>query len=131
MENRNGYYAILEATQKGDCDITAWMQWFLETFKHTLQAALTRIDFVLLKTRYWQTHAQKGLNPQQVKVLNRLLDAGPEGFEGKLNAKKYMGIAGVAKATATRHLQELLEKKCITKLDGGGRSTRYDINWPK
>jgi Fic family protein len=36
----------------------------------------------------------------------------------------------VAKATATRHLTDLLEKKCLIKLAGGGRSTRYDINWP-
>jgi Fic family protein len=72
-----------------------------------------------------------GLAATQIKVFNRLLDAGPEGFEGKLNARKYMSIAGVVKATATRHLQELLEKSCIAKCEGGGRSTRYDILWLK
>ncbi len=45
-------------------------------------------------------------------------------------AKKYMGMTGAAKATATRHLTDLLEKQCLSKLEGGGRSTRYDINWP-
>ena len=130
MESRNAYYDILESTQKGGLDITPWMQWFLATLKHTLEAALERIDIVLAKARFWQAHAQDGLNPQQTKVLNRLLDAGPSRFEGGLNAKKYMGIAGVAKATATRHLTYLLEKKCLIKLEGGGRSTRYDINWP-
>jgi Fic family protein len=130
MEKRNEYYAILESTQKGDLDITAWMQWFVVTLKHTLETALTRIDFVLNKARFWQIHSQDGLNVQQSKVLNRLLDAGPGGFEGGLNAKKYMGIAGVAKPTATRHLADLLQKNCLIKLEGGGRSTRYDINWP-
>jgi Fic family protein len=130
MEKRSEYYQILEQTQKGQLDITAWMQWFLNTFKHTLQAALSRIDFVLLKARFWQTHAQDGLNAQQIKVLNRLLDGGPEGFEGGLSAAKYKGLTKVSKATATRHIQELLEKDCIEKLDGGGRSTRYEINWP-
>lgn len=72
-----------------------------------------------------------GLAATQIKVLNRLLDAGPEGFEGKLNARKYMSIAVVVKATATRHLQELLEKNCVAKYEGGGRSTRYDILWPE
>ena len=63
-----------------------------------------------------------GLAATQIKELNRLLDAGPEGFEGKLNARKYMSSAGVvkAKATATRHLQELLKKSCIAKCEGGG-----------
>lgn len=130
MEKRKDYYGILEATQKGDLTITQWMAWFLETLKHTLETALARIDFVLQKSRFWQIHSQDGLNAQQTKVLNRLLDAGPGGFKGHLNAKKYIGIAGVAKATATRHLADLLEKNCLIKLEGGGRSTRYDINWP-
>lgn len=130
MEKRKDYYDILEATQKGDLTITQWMVWFIETLKHTLEAALDRIDFVLQKSRFWQIHSQDGLNSEQTKVLNRLLDAGQVGFKGHLNAKKYMGIAGVAKATATRHLASLLEKNCLVKLDGGGRSTRYDINWP-
>ncbi len=131
MEKRNDYYNILETTQKGGLDITEWMQWFLETLKHTLDAALERIDVVLKKARFWQAHAQDGLNAQHTKVLNRLLDVGPEGFEGGLSAAKYKGLAKVSKATATRHLHELLNKGCIVKLAGGGRSTRYDINWPE
>lgn len=130
MEKRSSYYDVLEASQKGDLDITAWMLWFLETLKHSIVAALARIDVVLQKTRFWQTHAQAGLNESQIKVLNRLLDAGKDGFEGKLNASKYKSIAGVSKATATRHLQELLDKHCISKCEGGGRSTHYDIQWP-
>lgn len=134
MEKRKDYYRMLEITQKGDLCITEWMLWFLDTLKHSLEAALNRIDFVLQKSRFWQRHSQDDLNAQQIKVLNRLLDAGHPhnggGFQGNLNAKKYMGIAGVAKATATRHLAHLLEKNCLIKCAGGGRSTRYDINWP-
>ena len=130
MEKRKGYYDILESTQKGGLDVTQWMQWFLDTFKHTLEAAQQRIDFVLKKAIFWQTHSQDGLNPPQTKVLNRLLDEGPGGFKGGLNAKKYMGMTNTAKATATRHLADLLEKQCLNKLVGGGRSTRYEINWP-
>jgi Fic family protein len=33
----------------------------------------------------------------------------------------------VSKATATRHLSDLLNKGCLQKLPGGGRSTRYQI----
>src|SRR5471030_1148919 len=28
-QERNSYYDILEATQKGDLDITPWLEWFL------------------------------------------------------------------------------------------------------
>lgn len=107
------------------------MLWFLDTLKHSLEAALNRIDFVLQKSRFWQIHNQAGLNAQQTKVLNRLLDDGAAGFEGGLSAAKYKGLAKVSKATVTRHLQESLNKGCIVKLEGGGRSTRYDINWPE
>ncbi len=31
-------------------------------------------------------------------------------------------------ATATRHLTHLLDKACLIRLPGGGRSTRYRIN---
>lgn len=130
MEKRQGYYDILERTQKAGLDITPWCAWFLETLKHALEKAQARIDRVLKKARFWQIHGQQGLNMQQVKVLNCLLDAGPEGFEGGISAKKYINLAKVSKATATRHLTELLEKKCIVKLPGSGRSTRYEINWP-
>lgn len=130
MEKRKEYYAILERCQKGSLDITPWMQWFIDTLKFTLAAAIARVDNVLIKSRFWQRHSQDGLAEKQSKVLNRLLDAGPGGFEGGLTARKYMSLAAVSKATATRHLAELTVKGCLVKLEGGGRSTRYDINWP-
>ncbi|MCY1248688.1 hypothetical protein D9M71_606410 [compost metagenome] len=66
--------------------------------------------------------------PEQVKVLNRLLDGGPRGFEDGINATQYQAVAKVSKATATRHLTDLLDKACLVRLPGGGRSTRYRIN---
>jgi Fic family protein len=58
------------------------------------------------------------------------LDAGPSGFTGGLNARKYMGLTKASKATATRDLTDLLEKGLLRKGSGGGRSTRYEIAWP-
>jgi Fic family protein len=89
---------------------------------------LLNIDRILSKARFWQTHRADGLLPEQVKVLNRLLDGGPRGFEDGINATQYQAMAKVSKATATRHLTDLLDKACLTRLPGGGRSTRYRIN---
>jgi Fic family protein len=61
------------------------------------------------------------------KVLNRLLDGGENGFEHGISASQYQKVAKVSRATATRHLTDLLEKGCIIKLEGGGRNTRYQI----
>lgn len=127
LNDRAGYYRILEASQKGGLDITAWLHWFLSTLLKSLEQALTRIDSVLAKARFWQAHRGQALSAEQVKVLNRLLDGGDRGFEDGISAAQYQAIAKVSKATATRHLSDLLEKGCIGRMPGGGRSTRYQI----
>lgn len=127
LDDRAGYYRILEASQKGGLDITKWLQWFLETLLKSLEQALARIDRVLVKARFWQAHRSQTLSAEQIKVLNRLLDGGERGFEEGISAAQYQAVAKVSKATATRHLSDLLEKGCIERLPGRGRSTRYQI----
>ena len=128
LDDRTGYYRILETNQKGTLDITAWLQWFLATLLKSLEQALVRIGQVLAKARFWQTHRSQALSAEQIKVLNRLLDGGERGFENGISAAQYQAAAKVSKATATRHLGDLLEKGCIVRLPGGGRSTRYQVN---
>src|SRR5699024_2058172 len=124
LDDRAGYYHILEASQKSTLDITAWLQWFLETLFKSLAEALARIDRVLAKAGFWQANRSHTLSSEQIKVLNRLLDGGERGFENGISAAQYQAVAKVSKATATRHLADLLEKGCIVRLPGGGRSTR-------
>lgn len=127
LDDRAGYYRILEANQKGTLDITAWLQWFLATLLKSLEQALARIDRVLVKARFWQAHRSQALSAEQIKVLNRLLDGGERGFENGISAAQYQAVAKVSKATATRHLSDLVEKGCLARLPGGGRSTRYQV----
>lgn len=131
LADRNGYYNSLETSQKGAMDITAWLQWFLLTLHDSLVHALHRIDRVLAKARFWQIHRDQSLSAQQINVLNRLLDGGERGFEQGINAAQYQAVAKVSKPTATRHLADLLEKGCLRRLPGAGRSTRYEINTPR
>lgn len=127
MERRQEYYDCLEQTQKGSMDITRWLEWFLDTLQQALHQALARVDKVLLKSRFWQCYSGIVLNQRQIKVLNRLLDTAGEEFEQGINARKYQSLTKTSKATATRDLVDLLEKGCLEKLPGGGRSTRYII----
>ena len=127
MEHRKAYYDVLEKIQRGNLEITEWMDWFLSMLDLTTQVAENRIEHVLQKAKFWQRHAMSSLNERQVKVLNRVLDAGPDGFEGGLNARKYTSLADVSKATATRDLIDLVEKGCLVQRKGGGRSTSYNI----
>lgn len=128
LEDRAGYYHALESSQKATLDITAWLEWFLNTLLQSFQQAMARVDRVLHKTRFWQLHQGASLSAEQVKVLNRLLDGGERGFEHGISAAQYQAVAKVSKATATRHLADLLEKNCLIRLPGGGRSTRYQVN---
>ena len=92
-----------------------------------MDQAMARLDRVLAKARFWQRHATTALSERQIKVINRLLDWAETDFPQGINARKYQSIAGVSKATATRDLTDLLDKGCLKKLPGRGRSTRYSI----
>ena len=127
MARRSEYYQMLEQTQKGSLDITPWLSWFLEVLSDALNQGLSRFDRVLTKTRFWQQRGQTVLNQRQIKVLNRLLDTQGEEFLEGISASKYRSLAKASKATATRELVDLVQKNCLTKLPGGGRSTRYAL----
>ncbi|HAS6191740.1 TPA: DUF4172 domain-containing protein [Vibrio vulnificus] len=124
LANRKSYYEILEQTQKGDLDITAWLRWFLDTLNETFDVALKEIEQTIFKTNYWRHIDQTRLLSEQTKVLNRMLDGDfPEG----INTSQYHKVAKVSKPTATRHLAALVELGCLIKSDAGGRSTRYHL----
>ncbi len=135
LADRKGYYRELERAQRIDSadatpDITPWLNWFLSTLLAALEGALAQIDRVLGKSRFWLLHRGRGLSAEQVKVLNRLLDGdqpGRGGFAGGISAAQYQAVARVSKATATRHLADLVAKGCLVKLPGGGRNTRYRL----
>jgi len=118
----------LEQTQKNDSDITDWLVWFLDTLNDSLEKTLAQINRTLFKSQFWHKYSNLTLSEEQRKVLNRLLDGGENGFEHGISASQYQKVAKISKATATRHLSDLLEKECIVKLEGGGRNTRYQIN---
>ncbi|EHR41427.1 Fic family protein [Alishewanella jeotgali] len=125
LERRSSYYDILEQSQKGDTDITAWLVWFLDTLAASLKQALADIEQTLLKTRFWQRVDQTQLSKEQVKVLNRLLDGD---FNEGISNSQYGKVAKVSPATASRHLAQLVEMGCLVKTAAGGRSTRYVIS---
>ena len=78
-----------------------------------IESASAQIDRVLAKSRFWHRHRAQVASPEQVKVLNRLLDGdqrGRGGFEHGISAAQYQAVAKVSKATATRHLADLVAK---------------------
>lgn len=122
---RNDYYKALQAAQASN-EVTEWIHYFVGVTLQAQTDAQMLVEFILHKTRFFDRH-RGHLSDRQLKVVRRILDEGPQGFEGGLNARKYVGLTNVSKATATRDLQDLLEKGVLVS-KGGGRSTSYDLN---
>lgn len=123
QRERQAYYDMLERTQKGSLDVTAWLLWFLAALQRAVDQALITLDAVLIKARSWQRWATLPLNERQIKLLNRLLD----GFDGKLTSSKWAAIAKCSPDTALRDINDLLARGVLRKTEGGGRSTAYEL----
>ncbi len=123
---RNAYYKMLEETQKGDLDITAWLTWFLECLNRAFDGAETILASVLRKARFWDSRAGERLNDRQRMMINRLLN----GFEGKLTSSKWAKLARCSQDTALRDIDELLLRDILVKDAAGGRSTSYSLRNP-
>ena len=130
MEERQGYYDVLEKCQKSGLDISDWLVWFLGCFERAIARSDNLIGKVLQKARFWEMHSQTQITGRQRKVINRLLDAGPGGFKGGLTTRKYAGMTKASRATSYREISDLLNKKILVQNPGKGRSVSYDLAWP-
>jgi Fic family protein len=120
-QERKAYYDILESTQKGGLDITAWLEWFLDCLSRAFDRAETILATVLKRARFWNRFAGTAFNDRQRKIVNQLLN----GFEGKITSSKWAKLAKCSQDTALRDIDDLLRKGVLEKDAAGGRSTSY------
>lgn len=98
---------------------------FLEAQNNTIK----RVDFYVAKAKFYEKH-RGAVNERQEKIIARLFREGFDGFKGGLRAENYISITGTSRATATRDLQDLIEKGALTRT-GELRHTRYHLDWAK
>ncbi|CDZ63554.1 Fic family protein [Neorhizobium galegae] len=120
---RRDYYAILERTQKGDLEITEWLQWFLTCLDRAFDGAEQILANVFRKARFWEMIAGETISERQRKVINRLL----EGFDGKLTSSKWAVLTKTSPDTALRDINDLVARAILVKDESGGRSTSYSL----
>ena len=123
QKNRKSYYEILEKTQKGSMDITNWLVWFLENLLTAILASDEILGGVLNRARFWTKNSEVVFNERQKKVLNRFMD----NFEGKLTSSKWAKICNCSQDSATKDINDLIDKKILKKV-GDGRNTHYVLN---
>ena len=121
--DRKKYYEVLEITQKGNLNITAWVKWFLNCLINALKSTDSVLIRVLFKAEFWSKHAKTSINERQRELLNKLID----GFEGKLTSSKWAKIVKCSKDTAIRDINDLIDKNILQKEAAGGRSTNYEL----
>jgi Fic family protein len=125
LEERNGYYEVLEKTQAGSLDITKWLTWFLGCLDRAIEQSNQITNSALEKESFWQNLKKRkiSLNDRQRKVLNKLFS----GFEGKLTRDKWMKMTKASSRTALRDIEELIAMGVIEQEEAGGRSTSYRL----
>ena len=123
QRERNAYYDILEASQRGDLNITAWLEWYFACLRHAINSSHEILDAVLTKANFWKLHEGETFSDRQRNLINRLLD----GFDGKLTSSKWANIAKCSPDTALRDITDLMERNILAKDDAGGRSTSYRL----
>ncbi|MCU0559974.1 MAG: hypothetical protein MUD16_07245 [Desulfobacterales bacterium] len=89
---------MLEATQKGDLDVTEGLEWLLGCLDRAIAGAEETLSSVLRKARFWEANKNQLLNERQRRVIDRLLD----GFEGKLTSSKWAALTESSPDTALR-----------------------------
>jgi Fic family protein len=126
MARHDDYYASLERLSRGDLDVTPWLAWFVAQVEAAARASEATVGHVIRKARFWVRHADAALNERQRKALNCMLDAGPPGFEGGMNNRKYASLTRSSPATAQRDLADLVARGLLAPV-GRGRSARYEL----
>ena len=125
QSNRKAYYKALESNSRGN-EITQWLVYFAEKILEAQNYSIDLVNFLVKKTKLYDR--MKGqLNARQEKVMARMFQEGLEGFKGGLSAENYISITDTSRATATRDLQDLVEKEVLIKV-GQLKSTRYYLN---
>ena len=123
QRERKQYYDQLEATQRGTLDVTPWLDWFLACLRRAVQGADGLLAGVLDKAQFWQRWAGTPMNARQTLVLNKVLD----GMGGKLTNAKWADVGKCSADTALRDINDLLARGVLRRLEGGGRSTGYEL----
>ena len=124
MRERSDYYDILERTQKGSVDVSAWQEWFLACLGRAIDDAQATLSGVLAKARFWERASRVPFNERQRLIVNRLLDGE---FRGKLTTSKWAKLTKCSQDTALRDIQDLIAHGILARSLEGGRSTSYDL----
>lgn len=123
-KERNAYYSILEETQKGSMNVTAWIIWFLSCLGRSLESTKEILAVILKKAKFWEEHRTVSLNERQRFMISKLID----GLEGKLTTTKWAKLTKTSNDTALRDIQDLINKKILFNQGTSRKGANYALH---
>jgi len=126
-KRKKEYYHYLGLCNRS-LDVQAWVNFFSEILLQSQNTSKELIGFIIEKSKLLHNLSGK-INERQEKALLRMFKEGAKGFSGGLSAENYMKITKTSRATTTRDLQDLVDKKALYKT-GKLKHTRYWLNLP-
>ncbi|MFA5518768.1 MAG: Fic family protein [Spirochaetota bacterium] len=129
MDERSDYYNALASATHGKGEITQWLVWFVKMISRAIDHSNLILDNITFKSRFWNIYEENNFNKRQKKLINKLLDAGANGFEGGITNRKYSGLNHVSRATAQRELAKLRDMGILIQNKEGGRSISYRLKF--
>lgn len=119
---REQYYKILEQTQRGDLEVTPYLEWFLRQLSVAITNARAEIQTTIKLNQAWNSWSKVGLTNRQSLALNKLV----ENQKHSTTNREWVKLTKVSSDTALRDLTDL-ETKGVLRRTGAGRSLRYEI----
>lgn len=123
-QNRQLYYNQLQKAQR-TLDLTDFLIYFMDLLAQALDLAKAMMEFTLRKRRFLERFGAD-MNERQLKAVSKMFDAGPSGFQGGMNNRKYVSINRTSMPTATRDMAALEAMGAFRKT-GKGRSTSFEL----
>jgi len=125
QRDRNDYYNYLESTQKGNLEVTSWLEWFLGCLLRAVQSANNELKGVVYLSNVSKRAPSGNLNERQMKLLNMLM----HDFKGNLTTGKWAKLAHCSTDTALRDVKELVDMGVLLKAGESKRAAHYELIW--
>jgi Fic family protein len=120
---RKEYYLHLERQQRGDLDLTIWLDWFLECLASAIARAEVNLSAFIYKAKLWAYANLQFINDRKKVIIDRMLND----FKGHMSTAKYAQLAKCSPDTALRDIQDLVTQGVFMQNAQGGRSTSYRL----
>lgn len=124
LRDHDAYNAILERTQRGDTDITPWLEWFMGCLTQAFNHADQVIAGVLRRSRFWSSHRVHPFHLRHLTMLNAMLN----GEVDIVTTVKWAKMTKCSMDTAARDIQSLLDWGVLVRDPShAGRHAHYQI----